>query len=61
MPVLEVVSADGQFAPDAGKFILTTMLVPEGPSDERWHLHLAAQTVDEILEGDADGVRVVDG
>ena len=58
MPVLEVVSADGQFVPGAGKCILTTMLVPEGPSDERWHLHLAAQTVDEIFEDAANGVTL---
>lgn len=56
MNVMHVFSADGQLLPDAGIKIWATMLVPAGPEEERWHLHVAAQMAEAALSSGAEGV-----
>jgi hypothetical protein len=58
MPVMHVFDDAGWLRPDAGTMIWATMLVPEGPRNPNWQLHVDAQLVDEALTLDADGLRL---
>lgn len=46
MPVLRVFDADGSLAPQAPLHIPATMLVPEGPDSDEWHLVAAALQIE---------------
>jgi hypothetical protein len=58
MPVLAVFNEAGQLISNAGPFILATMLVPAGPDDAVWRLHVDALTADTALDLGADVIAL---
>jgi hypothetical protein len=49
MPIMDVFDDARRLRPDAGTKIWATMLVPAGPRDDAWHLHVVAETVDAAI------------
>jgi hypothetical protein len=56
MPIMHVFDDAGRLRPDAGTKIWATMLVPTGPRDDAWHLHVAAEMVDAAIAAGANRI-----
>lgn len=56
MKILHVFDNDGQLRPGANIKLWATMLVPEGPANPGWQLHVDAQVADAVLASGADGI-----